>query len=62
MTGVSQLDEMIKEVSEMGLEGDAEIGEALLKRAKIYNYVPSIVSRDYRDALLEEYKRRKGKE
>jgi hypothetical protein len=62
MAGVSQLDEMIKEVSGMGLEGDAEIGEALFKRAKIYNYVPSIVSQDYRDALLEEYKRRKGKE
>ena len=45
----------------MGLENDAETGEALLKRARIYNYVPSAASQDYKDALLEEYGARKGK-
>lgn len=61
MTGISQLDEIIEEVSGMGLENDAETGEALLKRARIYNYVPSAASQDYKDALLEEYGARKGK-
>ena len=61
LTGISQLDEMINEVSGMGLESDVEIGEALLRRAKIHNYVPSTASQDYRYALLEEYKRRRGK-
>ncbi len=61
LIGISQIDEMINEVSGMGLESDVEIGEALLRRAKIHNYVPSTTSQDYRDALLEEYKRRRGK-
>jgi len=61
LTGISQLDEMIEEVSGMGLVSDVEIGEALFRRTNIHNYVPSTTSQDYRDALLEEYKRRRGK-
>jgi len=61
LIGISQLDEIIEEVLRMELESDVEIGESLLRRAKIYNYVPSTTSQDYRDALLEEYRRRRGK-
>ena len=56
--GLSQLDEVMGEIRAMGLHSDAEIGEALLKRIKIFNYVPSSASSEYRSALLEEYHRR----
>jgi hypothetical protein len=59
MTGISQLDEIIEEILGMGLENDAEISEALLRRTRVYNYVPSAASQDYKIALLEEYKARK---
>jgi len=56
--GFSQLDEVMDEVKAMGLQSDAEIGEALLKKVKIFNYVPSSASLEYKKALLEEYHRR----
>ncbi len=61
LIGISQLDEIIEEVSGMEFENDIEIGEALLRRARIRNYVPSTASQDYRDALLGEYKRKREK-
>ena len=56
--GLSQLDEIMGEIGAMGLRSDAEIGEALLKRIKVFNYVPSSASPEYERALLEEYHRR----
>lgn len=56
--GLSQLEEVMSEVRAMELQSDAEIGEALLKNVKIYNYVPSSAGSDYKRALLEEYHRR----
>jgi len=56
--GVSKLDEVMSEINMMGLESDAEIGEALLKKVKVFNYVPLNASSEYMKALLEEYHRR----
>jgi len=56
--GLSQLEEVMSEVRAMGLQSDAEIGEALLKKVKVFNYVPSSASSEYETALLEEYHRR----
>ena len=57
--GVARLDDIMSEVRGMSLPGDEEIAEALLKKVKIFNYVPSSASSEYKQALLEEY-RRKG--
>jgi hypothetical protein len=56
--GVSRLDEVMSEINTMGLESDAEIGEALLKKIRVFNYVPLNASSEYSKALLEEYHRR----
>jgi hypothetical protein len=48
----------MSEVRAMELQSDAEIGEALLKKVKVFNYVPSNASSEYERALLEEYHRR----
>ncbi len=56
--GLTKLDEVMSEVEKMGLPVDSEIGEALLKKIKIFNYVPSSACSQYKRALLEEYHRR----
>jgi len=61
LIGISRLDEIIEEVSEMNLVSEVEIGEALLKRTRIYNYVPLTVDQEYKNALLQEYRGRKPK-
>lgn len=55
--GISRLDAIILEVSELGLEHEHQIKVALLKRVKEYNYIPSGSEKDYLDAVFEEYKR-----
>ena len=54
-TGITMLDESISEVRELGFAGDREIREALMKRVKIYNYIPPGVADAYADAILKEY-------
>jgi hypothetical protein len=56
--GLAKLDEVMTEVKRLKLPGDSEIGEALLKKIKIFNYVPSSASSEYKRALLDEYNRR----
>jgi hypothetical protein len=54
--GISRLDAIILEVSELGLEDEEKVKEALLQRVKEYNYVPSGSEEDYLAAVFEEYK------
>ena len=56
--GLAKLDEVMAEVKKLKLPGDSEIGDALLKKIKIFNYVPSSASSEYKRALLEEFHRR----
>ncbi len=49
------LDESICEVREVGLTGEREIREALMKRVKIYNYIPPGVADAYAEAIMKEY-------
>ncbi len=44
------------EVRALNLTDDAAIADELLKRVKKTNYVPTIRSKDYSEALLKEYK------
>ena len=54
-TGITMLDESISEVRELGFAGDREIREALMKRVRIYNYIPTGVADAYAEAIMKEY-------
>ena len=54
--GIDRLDLVFEGVRKIGLEDDARIGEELVKRVQIYNYVPSKKRDAYAAALLEEYR------
>ncbi|MDW5564338.1 MAG: hypothetical protein SA339_14080 [Methanomassiliicoccus sp.] len=58
-TGIAQLDEIIAKIRAMNLD-DAEIGRALLKEVKIFNFVPRSQEKDYELAMVKEYDRRKN--
>jgi hypothetical protein len=55
--GISRLDSIIFEVSELGLENEDKIKETLLERIREFNYIPSGAEKDYVDAIFKEYKR-----
>ena len=57
--GIALLDEVIEKVAALDLTNDEDIGRALLKETKIYNYVPASQEPAYRQAILEEYAKRK---
>jgi len=56
MTGITMLDESIAAVREQNPISDTAIREALMKKIKIYNYVPPGVEEAYATAILEEYR------
>jgi hypothetical protein len=56
MTGITMLDESIAAVNEQNPASDAGIREALMKKIKIYNYVPKGAEEGYAAAVLEEYR------
>jgi len=53
-TGISVLDESISEVNGLGLSDDRGIRETLVKRVKIYNYIPPAAEEAYADAIMRE--------
>ena len=57
MTGITMLDESIADVREQNPGNDSAIREALMKKIKIYNYVPKGVEEAYAQALMEEFKK-----
>ncbi|MDI9632609.1 MAG: hypothetical protein QXL43_00845 [Methanolinea sp.] len=56
--GLAMLDEIIDEVRGLQLSSRDAIADALVKRVKIYNYVPASAEEKYREALCREYERR----
>jgi hypothetical protein len=54
-TGIAMLDECMSEVKEIGLMDEREVCEALMKRVKIYNYIPPGVYAAYSEAIMREY-------
>jgi len=56
-TGICMPDECIAEVTTQNLKNEPEIRAALLKRIKVYNYIPRNVEEEYARALLEEYRK-----
>jgi predicted polyphosphate/ATP-dependent NAD kinase len=57
MTGITMLDESIAEVKEQNPESEPEILSSLMKKIRIYNYIPKSVEEEYARALMEEYKK-----
>src|SRR5512145_1279430 len=56
-TGICMLEESIAAVKEQDLTSESEIREALMKKIKIYNYVPGGVEEEYARAIMEEYQK-----
>jgi len=56
-TGITMLDESIAEVKARNLGNEPAVSEALMKRIKIYNYVPKGVEEAYTHAIMEEYRK-----
>ncbi|MDD1723995.1 MAG: hypothetical protein LUQ07_02565 [Methanospirillum sp.] len=54
-TGITMLDEIIAEMKEMNLSSGQQIREALLKKIKVYNYIPKAAEEAYLKAILEMY-------
>lgn len=59
--GIVNLENILKEVADLGLADDEAIKKDLLERVKIYNYVAPGAEADYSKALLDEYKKACGK-
>ena len=58
--GISNLENILKEVAGLKLGDNDTVKRELLKRVKIYNYVAPAADDDYSEALLKEYKRQYG--
>lgn len=55
VTGIAMFDEVIRQVRDLHLSSETEIRAALLKRVKVYNYVPEPVEDAYVKVLLDAY-------
>lgn len=59
--GIANLENILKEVADLKLVDNETIGKELLKRVKIYNYVPPAADNEYSEALFNDYTRQYGK-
>lgn len=55
VVGLSMLDKVIADVEALGITSEHGLTEELVKRAKIYNYIPKSAEQMYGNALLEIY-------
>jgi hypothetical protein len=56
-TGIDHLEFVFDEVKKLNLENTAAITEELLKRVKVFNYVPTKKTAEYGTALTGEYRK-----
>lgn len=57
MTGITMLDESIADVKEQNPGSEQETIAELMKKIRIYNYVPKGVEEAYAHTIMEEYKK-----
>lgn len=57
MTGFAMLDESIADVKRQNPGNDTAIRDALMKKIRVYNYVPPGVADAYTRAVMEEYRK-----
>ncbi len=55
--GLAMLDLVFAEVRDLGLTDEAAVRAELLRRVKVYNYVPAPAAEAYADAVHREYAR-----
>jgi hypothetical protein len=55
-TGIDQLDRILSDVAALHLDDPEEIRAELIKRVKVFNYIPTKKTDVYSDALMEEYR------
>jgi hypothetical protein len=56
--GLAMLDDIIDEVQGLSLASKDAIVNELIKRVKVYNYIPPSAEENYRKALLREYEKK----
>ena len=56
--GLAMLDDILDEVRGLHLASKDAIAEELMKRVRVYNYIPPAVTEKYRLALLREYEKK----
>jgi hypothetical protein len=56
-TGIDHLEFILDEVKKLNPESDTAISEELLRRVKVFNYVPTKKTAEYAVALLAEYRK-----
>jgi len=59
--GISNLENILKEVADLKLVDNETIKKELLKRVKIYNYMAPSADNEYSEALFNEYQRQYGR-
>lgn len=57
MTGITMLDESIAAVKEQGLTSEQAVSETLMKKIRVYNYIPPGVAEAYTRAVMNEYRK-----
>lgn len=55
-TGIDQLDLILSEVAALGLTDESALRDELLKRVRVFNYVPVKKTAVYADAIMAEYR------
>jgi len=56
--GLAMLDDILEEVLREDLPDEGRIGDDLLRKARIYNYIPPAADEKYRNALVGEYRKK----
>ncbi len=56
-TGIDHLDFIFDEVKKLRLDNNSVISDEILKRVKVFNYVPTKKTAEYAEALLAEYRK-----
>jgi hypothetical protein len=56
--GIANLDGIIEEVIALSLEDERMVRAELVRRVRIFNYIPPKIEPDYADALGREYKKK----
>ncbi|OPX63637.1 MULTISPECIES: NAC family transcription factor [unclassified Methanoregula] len=55
-TGIDRLDWILRDVARLHLTNDEQISDELVKRVRQFNYIQTRKMKEYREALLREFK------